>query len=258
MKQFLKSTHRLAIIWVTLLGIMLGYPRTGQAQIPPRLKQFLESRNFMELIEAYKQEKIAIVSKGNRIKREEARPFVIGNGFRCQVFAGALKNNAEQIAEQLRKLNMDSVYVIETPSHLYKVQIGNFTTRRDAEIFLDRLRNAGVTDAWIVEADIHIPKDEPRPPAAEEPTPASEQELSQSLYFTIQVFATNDSVKASRLKEKLQSQFDQPAVVAGQGSVWKVLVGKFTDRASAETFLQELRKRKFEDAWITQVAGTSE
>ncbi len=237
---------------------LITIPHSGYAQMSPRLKQFLESRNFHELIETYKQEKITLFTEGERVARETARPYTAGKGFRCQVFAGAREQNALQAAERLKTLNLDSVYVIETPSHLYKVQIGNFQTRQEAEVFLDKLRNAGEKDAWIVPAEIHIPKKEAAPSPTPQSEPAAGQELSQQLYFTIQVFATNDLLRAFQVKKKLQSEFNQPVEVAARGSIWKVLIGKFPDRPAAEKFLEDLRKNKYEDAWITQVAGTSD
>lgn len=239
--------------WASVI-LLLVLSSSVFPQMSPRLKQFLESRNFLELIEAYKQEKIVLWNEGNKVRQEKARPYVVADGYRCQVLATSSREKAVAEARKIESLKLDSVYVIEASPNLYKVYVGNFQTRRDAEIFLDRLRNAGITDAWITPAKIHVPK----APVVKAPTPTpsaeEEEAVGKTFFYAIQVFATLDSTKAFTLRDTFSKKFNQPCEVVQQGKVWKLLLGKFQDRASAGELLTRLQNEKITDAWITQVA----
>lgn len=227
---------------------------TGYSQMSPDLKQFLESRSFPELINTYKRDQISLFTEGQRAKAIASRPYTVGKGYRCQVFASTQLESAEQVAAKVRALELDSVYVIYSNDNLYKVQIGNFDNRKDAEILLDKLRYAKVQGAWIVETDIHVPKSpEEMQEYQEEQVKQQELEAQPGFYYAIQVFATGDSIKAFQMKTELENSFTQPVQVINHQSTWKVLVGNFSERSSAEEFLRVLKKGKFKDAWITQV-----
>ena len=241
-------------IFVALL-ILLAVNNGGYSQMSPDLKQFLEGRSFPELINTYKREHISLFTEGKRAKIVAARPYTVEKGYRCQVFAGVQEENAEKAAEKVRVLQLDSVYVIYSDiDKLYKVQIGNFDNRRDAEILLDKLRYAKVQGVWVVETDIHLPKS-PRERQEYETEQVKQQEIEQQpgFYYAIQVFATGDSLKAYQLKNVLEKDINQPVDVVNHESTWKVLVGKFLDRSSAEEYLRVLKRDRFADAWITQV-----
>jgi len=240
-----------------LIGIFLLmclWNETGYSQMSPDLKQFLESRSFPDLINTYKRDKISLFTEGQRAKIIASRPYTVGKGYRCQVFASTQSESAEQVADKIRALDLDSVYVVYSNDNLYKVQIGNFDNRRDAEILLDKLRYAKVQGAWIVETDVHLPKS-PEEVQEYEEEQIKQQEIEEQpgFYYAIQVFATGASVRAFQLKTELENNFTQPVEVLNHQSTWKVLVGKFPERSSAEEFLRVLKKGKFKDAWITQV-----
>jgi hypothetical protein len=237
------------------LLILLVGSNSGFSQMSPDLKQFLESRSFPELINTYKRDHISLFTEGKRAKIIAARPYTVEKGYRCQVFAGTQKENAENAADKIRALQLDSVYVTYSDADgLYKVQVGNFDNRRDAEILLDKLRYAKVQGAWVVETDVHLPKS-PEERQEYEAEQIKQQEIEQQpgFYYAIQVFATSDSLKAYQLKDVLDKDLNQPVDVINHESTWKVLVGKFPDRSSAEEYLRVLKRERFGDAWITQV-----
>ena len=216
------------------------------------LKAFLESRSFPELIAEHAQESITIRVDGVEAKAIAARPYTIGTGYRCQIFASADYPNARQKADEVRALKLDSVYVVDD-DNLYKVQVGNYTERRQAEITLDRLKYAGINGAWIVQTDIHIPKTQMEMQAIEDNRVAREEAArNSSVYYTIQVFATTDRSKAEQLQRVVENDYNQPTEIIRQKSFWKVLIGRFSDRNDAEDFLKVLKRQKFSDAWITQ------
>lgn len=235
-----------------LVGVVLfllpGLFATATAQISPQLKQFLEQRDFLQLISSYGQEHITLTRSGETEQRLAAQPFTTEKGYRCQAFAGTDLANANRVAARLRALQLDSVYVIQTPQNIYKVQLGNFTMREDAEAMLATLREAHVEGAWVVETDIQSPRGAALPVGM---PPAASAE--PQLFYAVQVIATNDSLKAYHLMDELKIQFHQPAQLVKQSALWKVLIGRFSERAAAEEFLSLMRKQRYEDAWITQL-----
>ncbi|MEO0247122.1 MAG: SPOR domain-containing protein [candidate division WOR-3 bacterium] len=80
-------------------------------------------------------------------------------GFRVQIFAFAEKSRAELAFNDARlRLNVP-VYMDEIPGDPtpYKIRVGNFQTRDEAEKYRDFLRQNGYPDAFIVQCEIELP-----------------------------------------------------------------------------------------------------
>ena len=76
-------------------------------------------------------------------------------GFRIQVFATRERANAERLVNELSVLYNEKIYIIfEAPN--YKVRIGNYIDREDAEEVRSFLTNKGFPSAWIVRTKIDI------------------------------------------------------------------------------------------------------
>jgi SPOR domain len=220
------------------------------AQISGELKQFLWQKNFSELIENYAEEKITLRDEGVWQKQISARSYREEQGLRVQLFAGAIEENARTAAAEIQSLSLDSVYVLEEDG-LFKVQLGNFQERLAAEKMLDQLRFKGITNAWIVQTTIHVPKVS----VDQVLTPGTKTDSSEysPLIFTIQVFVTRDLTNAERVLQSLSDQVKQEGWVICSGDLWKVVVGNFQTEAAAREFLSVLRSSGFPDAWLTQI-----
>lgn len=71
-------------------------------------------------------------------------------GFRIQIFASASIDEANSTrTSALQKLRVDSVYVVYD-SPVYKVRVGDFPSRYDANQRLPLLIEKGFPDAWVV------------------------------------------------------------------------------------------------------------
>jgi septal ring-binding cell division protein DamX len=71
-------------------------------------------------------------------------------GFRVQIFASSSideANAAKATAEE--KAIRDSIYIVYDPP-VYKVRVGDYATRFEANQHLTRLVNIGYPDAWVV------------------------------------------------------------------------------------------------------------
>ncbi|UCE26457.1 MAG: SPOR domain-containing protein [Candidatus Coatesbacteria bacterium] len=78
------------------------------------------------------------------------------DGFRVQVSAVSYEDNADRIADEVRdRLTGYSVYV-DYISDLYKVRVGDCTTRSAAETLRSKLVNLGYDDAWIVKSKVNV------------------------------------------------------------------------------------------------------
>jgi hypothetical protein len=78
---------------------------------------------------------------------------VIVEGFRVQVLATSTRENAEQLRRTLVMLYTEDIYIIfEAPN--YKVRMGNFIDRRNAETLRQILVKSGYPSAWIIRTRI--------------------------------------------------------------------------------------------------------
>ena len=76
-------------------------------------------------------------------------------GFRIQVFATRERANAERLVNELSVLYNEKIYIIfEAPN--YKVRIGNYIDREDAEEVRSFLTNKGFPSAWIFRTKIDV------------------------------------------------------------------------------------------------------
>ncbi len=74
-------------------------------------------------------------------------------GFRVQIGAFSVEANAQKRAEEARLRFVEPVYV-EFIDGYYKVRVGDFLTREEAEACKERAKSFGYYDAFIVECEI--------------------------------------------------------------------------------------------------------
>jgi cell division septation protein DedD len=76
-------------------------------------------------------------------------------GYRVQVMASSVRDEVEGVSEVVRGLFPFRVY-IEQVEPFYKIRIGNFETREEANKVREELVGYGFEDAWIVETAIEM------------------------------------------------------------------------------------------------------
>ena len=75
------------------------------------------------------------------------------SGFRIQIFSSSTRESAENAQMQARtQLSRDDVF-IDFESPYFKVRVGNFQTRNNAEISLEEVRKKGYETAFIVQTN---------------------------------------------------------------------------------------------------------
>ncbi len=81
-------------------------------------------------------------------------------GYRVQVFASGIRDNAEAVRTSVEAALNISAYV-ELLDGIYKVRVGDCPNRQEAETLLRRCREAGYSDAWIVSSKVTILRGKP-------------------------------------------------------------------------------------------------
>ncbi len=75
-------------------------------------------------------------------------------GYRVQIFASSTNEGAEKIASEARFKFTEQIYV-EFDNNYYKVRVGDYKNRSDAEILREKAKNLGYLDAWIVQTEVN-------------------------------------------------------------------------------------------------------
>ena len=77
--------------------------------------------------------------------------------FRIQIFESSVASIARAEAKRFQNILGDTVYIdFETP--LYKLRIGNFQYRKNAEEAVESISRLGAKDAWIIRTKAKLKK----------------------------------------------------------------------------------------------------
>ncbi len=173
------------------------------------------------------------------------------DGFRVQLFAGLDSLNGRVMAGELQGIMEDSVYFFKEKG-LYKVQAGDYPWRYRADKMVLELRKKGYAQGWVVQRLINVPVDSARAarPTADSLKRQTAPPPSPEARFQIQVLVTADAEKAQSLAGTLRERFGQEVFVRPAGAAYKVLLGRFAERAEAERQLKTLRENGYRDAWL--------
>ncbi len=224
----------------------------------PKLKQYLSNHDFLELISRFGRDSVSLSMAGvtpepGKFAPRDSTAYV--EGYRCQVFAGSDGHQAKLIAEALRSKIDAKVHVSGSPDGLFKVQVGDYTDRHQAENMLLKLWKMGYQGSWLVQMKIAAREKAPQRAASQE-NPATSAEaappVQPDFYYGVQVFASSSAERARSLSQSLKSRVKAPIQLIEGDGLWKVVLGRFSKRESAEELRNRLRKSGFQDAWITQ------
>ena len=79
------------------------------------------------------------------------------DGFRIQVFASGSAEKAESVRQAVEIRLQEPAYVA-IDAGVFRVRVGDCTTRQQAEAVLKKCRDAGYSDAWIATTKVNLPK----------------------------------------------------------------------------------------------------
>ncbi|KPK90555.1 hypothetical protein AMJ80_08250 [bacterium SM23_31] len=161
--------------------------------------------------------------------------------FKIQVLAAQTFDRAQEEKKRLREYTEKTIFLV-SENNLWKVQIGDFTSRVEAEKERDLLQKFGWIDAWLIQYRSSI-----------NPEKIQEQSiLDPPTFFTVQLIATTNKTEAENMLNNLILLDIKNATLAKEGDFWKIQVGNFNDYSEAVKTLNQVKKMGFNDSWITK------
>ncbi|GEM_PF-1823962 len=175
-------------------------------------------------------------------------------GYRVQIFAGLDSANAVVTKYKAQNQVDQPVYVVRD-GEMFKVQVGDIPYQAQAYNLRDKLTKNGFQGAWVVQREIRVPlsSDQQAKLQKSESAVSSEplpQPQTSDGKYTIQIAAVSDEIRAQQLVYEVENRFQTEAEYKKIGSVFKVYLGRFNDRDSADSFLQKVRSAGYPDAWL--------
>lgn len=169
------------------------------------------------------------------------------DGYRVQTFAGLDSINGVLAAKDARKTLEDTVYFFKEKG-LFKIQIGDYLYRNDADLKVLDLRKNGISNGWVVRRLINVPFDSTRQldVAKLDTVPIVNKP------FTIQILVTSNLQNAQSTIAQLESQFQTKAYYVQKEQLYKIFIGEFETREQAEKFLNKVRSNGYKDAWLVK------
>jgi hypothetical protein len=176
-------------------------------------------------------------------------------GFRVQVFAGLDSINAVLLFRQARQITRDSTYLFKDKG-LFKIQVGDYPFRYQADSTNMNMRKNGFPGAWVVKGTIRIPivPEEAGSLPADSLTAGEVQtenaQKSSPGKYRIQLIAVSTAGRAQTLVDDLTAKYAYPAFFEKSGKLYKVFAGPYADESEARQVLEKVRKSGYPDAWL--------
>jgi len=162
-------------------------------------------------------------------------------GYRVQTFAGIDSLNAFVMVNNLKTVFKDSIYFFKE-NELFKIQLGDYLYRNDADMKVLDLRKDGFAGSWVVQRLINVPI---------KPDSLADSLKKETDYpFKIQILVTSDSEKAKTIVTQLQNEFKMVSNYIQSENLYKIFLGKFASREEAEKVLGKVRENGYKDAWL--------
>ena len=156
------------------------------------------------------------------------------NGYRVQVFAGMNKENAENVRLQIQGNISYKVYII-VADNLYKVQVGDFQARLNAEALLASLQDS--FPGCFIQKTLVLANDEVK-------------QVLGKYYVQLGAFASKEGAKSFQATVK---EFNYSnSIIFEENEFYKVLIGAYKSREQAEEIKQKLIMIGFDGAWIVE------
>jgi hypothetical protein len=174
-------------------------------------------------------------------------------GFRVQIFAGIDSINAVPVLRQACQVSTDSVYLFKE-SGLFKIQVGDFVYRYQADSCNMSVRKNGFPGAWVVKRMVLIPfiPEISTMPDSSEIDVQLEDSINEPAggRYKIQLIATSTSERADLIVKDLKENQKYPAFFEKVGTLYKVYVGPFVNETDARKALDSVRRSGYPDAWL--------
>jgi hypothetical protein len=156
--------------------------------------------------------------------------------YSVQVFAATSRENAEAVAQRARGVTPSEIEVVAEADGIFRVYAGVSTTRGPTDQLRDELRSSGFGDSWTRQRSVRVAA---VAPITTQPNGA----------YSVQVFASENEEAARQMIREVSAHTAMTVEAVQIGNLWKVLVGRSDDRASADRERDRLRAAGYTDAW---------
>ena len=189
------------------------------------------------------------------IAPEKIKPKIIEydtlQAFAVQLKAFGEESSARDVVKQLRQEETDSVFYYKE-GFLYKVRVGPYYTRAEAEQKRNSYKNGSFPGAWVAphliissqEVGINEAGKKENQQAIEVSSVSTD---NGSLY--IQIASTGERKNAEEFLVRNRSVSGFQTTIIQKNDQFKIVVGPFKNREEAQKALTEVRTG-FSDAWI--------
>lgn len=157
-------------------------------------------------------------------------------GYRVQVFAAKEKSNAEKIKSMASKDISERIYIVLADDNLYKVQIGDYLSKMDAEKMRDKIKLLpNYSDAFVQSSYVFYDK----------------SVSTGEYYIQVGAFSTLESAD-DFIAKKLKDLGYSNAAAFNENNLYKVLIGGYKTNQEALDIKDKLKNDGFEGSWIIQ------
>lgn len=114
---------------------------------------FLDTLNRGKELHLRKNDIVSVAQPGQDVIPGGKK--MVPNGYRIQLMASS---SEETVTAQKKRIEQSlgvAVYITYDQPY-YKVYAGDYTTRRDAEKALEKIKQSGYPDAWIVKSKVFV------------------------------------------------------------------------------------------------------
>jgi len=208
-----------------------------------RTKEISSSSVFTSQPEESAVEHQASLPVKTELEKADIPPPDIGEKdfFKIQVLATQTYDRAQEEKKRLREYTEKTIFLV-LEKNLWKVQIGDFPAREEAEKERDLLQGLGWIDAWLIWYRSSI-----KPEKTQDQTT-----LDTLTFYTVQLIATTNKTEAENMLKNLTLLDITDAALVKERDFWKIQVGHFSDYSEAVKMLNQVKKMGFDDSWITQ------
>jgi len=152
-----------------------------------------------------------------------------GSGFRVQLFVSNSEDNAKKFQEQIK-------YMVPYPSHLfvenseYKVRVGDFRRKSEADSLASIYQKGEFPDAWVVECPISVTK----------------------AGYRVQLAVLRSLNSAAAYARMMEKNVEAPLYIVREEGVWKVRAGDFISKEQADALKNHLTEKGYSGLFVAE------
>ena len=207
---------------------------------------------FLDSLEYREYQNITIKTKLIPPPPPPAAKYKKVEGFRLQLFAGS--DSLQTVSEKYNATSIvkDTLYILNERG-LYKLQLGDYLYRTQADSARRVMKDKGYSGAWVVKGLVNVPNTDEDTDSSSVVEPVQQNGLSQNLeQFSIQFAAFSDETDAMTEVDKIRGLFSESVYYKKIDGLFKVYSGHFATHEKAELYLKRVREGGYPQAWITK------